>query len=105
MAFLPTGGLYITGGLLLNLLETNDPAWKMDTTKGHDGGDDDDDNDGSLSLPLPSSSSPLALFLKAYRSKGRASFLLDDIPLYTVLAKDAGLRGAAIRAEMELRTL
>lgn len=102
MAFLPTGGLYVTGGLLLNLLK-NDLEHldsNIDTSKNYDGG-----GEALTSLSSQSSQpSPLSLFVKAYRSKGAASFLLNDIPLYVVLAKDTGLRGAAVRAEMEFKT-
>lgn len=87
MAFLPTGGLYVTGGLLSNILKSNDANWE---------GICNSDNAGSSTQQ----ESPMGIFLEAYRSKGRASFLLDDIPLCLVLAKDAGLRGAAVRAEM-----
>lgn len=93
MAFLPKGGLYVTGGLLRNLLGNNlavDDGAKE--RNGSSGGDE-----ASLSSQL------LALFTKAYRAKGAASFLLDQIPLYLVLAKDTGLRGAAVRAEMEFK--
>mmetsp|Transcript_12205 Transcript_12205/g.25679 ORF Transcript_12205/g.25679 Transcript_12205/m.25679 type:complete len:569 (-) Transcript_12205:1753-3459(-) len=80
MAFLPSGGLYVTGGLLSNILK------------------DHRENSGEDSSPPP-----LALFARAYRFKGRASFLLNDIPLYVVTARDTGLRGAAVRAEMEFQ--
>mmetsp|Transcript_2337 Transcript_2337/g.5573 ORF Transcript_2337/g.5573 Transcript_2337/m.5573 type:complete len:465 (-) Transcript_2337:55-1449(-) len=76
MSFLPTGGLYITGGLLLNLLNQESRVISSTITPS----------------PL------LSLFLDSYRSKGAASFLLNDIPLFVVQAKDTGLRGAAIRA-------
>ena len=78
MSFLPTGGLYITGGLLLNLLNQESPV------------------SSSTIIPSPL----LSHFLDSYRSKGAASFLLNDIPLFVVRAKDTGLRGAAIRAGM-----
>ena len=90
MAFLPTGGLYITGGLLRNLLESS-------SSKSNDSDTDEclgDKRTDTAVLPL------LSVFLEAYCSKGAASFLLEDIPLYLVLAKDTGLRGAAVRAEM-----
>eukprot|EP00536_Pseudo-nitzschia_multiseries_P017102 jgi/Psemu1/223779/e_gw1.1380.1.1 len=99
MSFLPTGGLYITGGLMRNLFDKNDPSWRgleeVPTRKRND-----DESPPSPSAGLAPAPSPLSLFLEAYRCKGAASFLLDNIPLYAVLAKDAGLRGAAIRAEM-----
>ena len=91
MAFLPTGGLYVTGGLISNnidriMLSSSTNIISINTTTTTTCTKDDDDEE--------------SLFMKAYRSKGRASFLLDDIPLYAVVAKDTGLRGAAVRANM-----
>ena len=37
-------------------------------------------------------------FMKAYKDKGRLSPLLDNIPLFAVLAEDLGLRGARVCA-------
>ena len=93
MAFLPTGGLYITGGLLRNLLGTTPDRSTDATSTGNE-------NCSEMSTLSHNSSSVLTLFMNAYRSKGPASFLLNDIPLYMVQAKDTGLRGAAVRAEM-----
>ena len=93
MAFLPMGGLYITGGLLRNLLGTTPDRSTDATSTGNE-------NCSEMSTLSHNSSSVLTLFMNAYRSKGPASFLLNDIPLYMVQAKDTGLRGAAVRAEM-----
>ena len=108
MAFLPTGGLYITGGLFLNLLKkallVNDNN-DTNETSGADfavAGTQRRNDSATLASSMPPntlSSILLSAFLEAYRSKGVASFLLNDIPLYVVLSKDTGLRGAAIRAE------
>ena len=62
--------------------------------------DKNNNTNPSLSLSSSSSSSSLSLFMKAYYYKGRASFLLNDIPLYAVVATNTGLRGAAVRANM-----
>ena len=94
MSFLPTGGLYVTGGLLLNLLALE----KLNVAKPTNNSNESDKE--KMSFLNFESSSILTLFQESYRCKGPASFLLDSIPLYLVLAKDAGLRGAAIRAEM-----
>jgi hypothetical protein len=75
MSFLPTGGLFVTGGLTTNHIHR-------------------------MANNEEESSSSSSLFMKAYSFKGRASFLLDDIPLYAVAAKNQGLRGAAVRANM-----
>mmetsp|Transcript_838 Transcript_838/g.917 ORF Transcript_838/g.917 Transcript_838/m.917 type:complete len:99 (-) Transcript_838:111-407(-) len=94
MSFLPTGGLYVTGGLLRNLLKqesiTRSQHKAMVGTEPTSEGDGSNEEEQSL----------LSLFLESYCSKGSASFLLNDIPLYVVLANDTDLRGAAIRAEM-----
>ena len=109
MSFLPTGGVFITGGLIAHHVDkirsmntktnTNTNAKKRqkvsvngDSNKegNHDKQDTDHDNDDNASF-----------FMQAYWSKGRASFLLKDIPLYLVTAKDTGLRGAAVRANMD----
>ncbi|KAG7344562.1 glucokinase [Nitzschia inconspicua] len=63
MTFLPTGGLYISGGLAPKHLS----SW----IQGSD-----------------------SCFLTAYRDKGRASSILNDIPLFVVTCDDLGLRGA-----------
>ena len=95
MSFLPTGGLYVTGGLLRNLLKQESITRSyhktmIGTEPTSKGGGSSNEEEQSL----------LSLFLESYCSKGSASFLLNDIPLYVVLANDTGLRGAAIRAEM-----
>ncbi len=96
MSFLPKGGVYITGGLLLNLLRQENPVINTEK-KAKDNGNFCD----TFSFSKKDSPSPfLTLFLNSYGSKGDASFLLNDIPLYVVLAEDTGLRGAAIRAGM-----
>ena len=79
MSFLPTGGLFVTGGLTANHI--------------HRMANNEDEESSSSSL-----------FMKAYIAKGRASFLLDDIPLYAVTANNTGLRGAAVRANMVIVT-
>jgi hypothetical protein len=68
MTFLPTGGIYVTGGIAPKNLD-----WIL--------GED-------------------SCFMQAYREKGRASFILEDIPLFLVLVEDMGIRGAAKRAEL-----
>jgi len=99
MTFLPSGGLYVTGGLLLNLLKKNSGGHETIASDEPGTGDDE----APISFVLRPSCSLLSTFLKAYRCKGSASFLLHDIPLYIVLAKDTGLRGTAVRAEMEFK--
>ena len=94
MSFLPTGGLYVTGGLLRNLLK------QENTTRSHDKARVGTEPTSEGDIGIEEEQSLLSLFLESYCSKGSASFLLDDIPLCVVLAKDTGLRGAAIRAEM-----
>jgi glucokinase len=72
MSFLPTGGIYITGGLA--------PKHYLSWIQGEN-----------------------SCFMKAYRDKGRASSVLDDIPLFLVLCEDMGLRGA-VRFAKEMAT-
>lgn len=106
MSFLPTGGVFITGGLLAHhwdkirsmntKMNTKTTAKKRKKVSVDDSNKDDTDNDN-----LQNDS----LFMQAYWSKGRASFLLQEIPLYLVTAKDTGLRGAAVRANMEYEQL
>ena len=102
MSFLPMGGLYITGGLLLNLLRQERPASTGSYSSAEKKEKDNCNSCETISFSQQQdSASPfLSLFLNSYRSKGAASFLLNDIPLYVVLAQDTGLRGAAIRAGM-----
>ena len=88
MSFLPTGGLFICGGIITNHLDKIMNATVVDKDKNNN------------TTPSLSSSSSLSLFMKAFYSKGRASFLLNDIPLYAVVATNTGLRGAAVRANM-----
>lgn len=40
-------------------------------------------------------------FMKAYRDKGRVSYILNDVPLFAVLDDDLGLRGARVCAQRE----
>ena len=68
MTFLPTGGIYVTGGMAIQNIE-----WILCEE---------------------------SCFMKAYYDKGRASSILDDIPLFLVMIKDMGLRGAAKCAEL-----
>ncbi|KAG7370545.1 glucokinase [Nitzschia inconspicua] len=72
MTFLPTGGLYISGGL---------------APKHY------------LSSWIQGSNS---CFLTAYRDKGRASSILNDIPLFVVTCDDLGLRGAYQYARQQI---
>mmetsp|Transcript_27377 Transcript_27377/g.51351 ORF Transcript_27377/g.51351 Transcript_27377/m.51351 type:complete len:91 (-) Transcript_27377:493-765(-) len=80
MTFLPTGGVYITGGLA-----PRNSQWIMEHSSKNEG--------------LSSSS----VFMNCYRDKGRASSILDDVPLFLVTREDMGLRGAAKCAELELQ--
>ena len=98
MSFLPTGGLYVTGGLLLHLLRQELTNAEMDASRGNNNEHERDEE--LLRFLCSERSHLLGLFLESYKYKGPASFLLDTIPLSIVLAKDAGLRGAAVRAEM-----
>ena len=106
MSFLPTGGVFITGGLIAHhvdkIISTKTKTTIKTNTKTNitakkrqkvsvDGDTDKDDT--------------ASLFMQAYWSKGRASFLLKDIPLYLVTAPNTGLRGAAVRANMEYEQL
>ena len=105
MSFLPTGGVYITGGLIAHHLDkirnmktntnTNTTAKKRQKVSvDGNSNKDDTDNDNLQNA---------SLFMQAYWSKGRASFLLQEIPLYLVTAPNTGLRGAAVRANMEYK--
>lgn len=82
MTFLPTGGIYLTGGLAPKHYE----KWILPQDD-----DDNDDDDGS------------SCFLRAYWDKGRASSLLEDIPLFLVQCPDMGLRGAVRYAQMMMQ--
>ena len=108
MSFLPTGGVFITGGLIAHHWDkiirtktnttTNTKTKTKTTTKKRqkvsvDGATDTDKDDTA------------SFFMQAYWSKGRASFLLQEIPLYLVTAPNTGLRGAAVRANMEYEQL
>lgn len=42
-------------------------------------------------------------FMRAFKDKGRVSGLLEEIPMYAVIAEDLGLRGAAVLAAKVLR--
>ena len=74
MTFLPTGGIYLTGGIALRQRHAELWIHNMDSC-----------------------------FMKAYRNKGRASSILDDIPLFLVQCHDMGLRGAVYYAQMKYR--
>lgn len=97
MSFLPKGGLYVTGGLLLNVLRQELSNAEMDASCGTN---EHERDENLLRFLCSERSHLLGLFLESYQCKGPASFLLNEIPLSIVLAKDAGLRGAAVRAEM-----
>ena len=70
----PTGGLYVTGGL---------------TPKNIDWITGKNCKDGH------------SYFLDAYRDKGRVSPILDNVPLFAVLTEDLGVRGAVKSAQLE----
>lgn len=99
MSFLPTGGLFICGGIITKHIDKIMNINTIAATNNNSDNNNKNENPSSSSLP-----SSMSLFMKAYYSKGRASFLLNDIPLYAVLATDTGLRGAAVRANM-VRTI
>lgn len=73
MKFIPTGGMYITGGLT-----------PKNITFIENQGEDN-----------------MSPFMKAYGDKGRVSSVLDDVPLFAVMVEDLGLRGALKSAQIE----
>jgi glucokinase len=68
----PTGGLYVTGGIIGKMLRNAE-------TKKHFRGDD-------------------SVFMQSYKNKGRLSSILNDVPLFAVMAEDIGVRGAQMIA-------
>jgi len=68
----PTGGLYVTGGIIEKML-------KNPETQKHFEGED-------------------SVFMQSYKNKGRLSYILNDVPLFAVKAKDIGVRGAQVIA-------
>lgn len=70
LKWIPTGGLYVSGGIIGKHLET-------------------------IPHKYVGAGSP---FMLAYRDKGRVSPILDSIPLFIVTAEDMGLRGARFSA-------
>ncbi len=72
MKFIPTGGLYVTGGIIGKMLRNQE-------TQHHFKGDK-------------------SVFMQSYKNKGRLSNILEEVPLFAVKAEDIGVRGAKMFA-------
>jgi glucokinase len=70
LKWIPTGGIFVTGGIIGKLLKAYPQYIK---------GDDSE-------------------FMKAFYDKGRVSPILKDVPLFAVTVEDMGLRGARMCA-------
>jgi len=78
LTFIPTGGLYVAGGLTpknINFIAKKDGDRSAKDT----------------------------VFGKSYWDKGRVSGLLETVPLFAVMEEDMGLRGARVCAELEYK--
>jgi len=77
LKFLPRGGMFVTGGLIPKIIDTN-----IGMIQGEN--------------------SP---FMKAYLDKGRFEKEVRSIPLFAVMTEDVGLRGARVIAEREYKAM